>query len=203
MILPSKNLLKAFTLIELLMVVSILTIVAGITIPSFTGYMKNQTLKNAQDQFKSDLRSVQNLALTGSKYDTSVTYNSITSPAKYWVLKWNNAGSTYTSYLIYDFIAKGSSYTAICASLSGSSVTQTSYNLPSGVTFLKSKLLASESVCTNECIFFNMFDGGTQFTSTTGSNCNTNNLNEVKIILQNESLSTAPVSWNRNGMIGS
>jgi prepilin-type N-terminal cleavage/methylation domain-containing protein len=56
---------RAFTLIELLIVVSIVTIMAGITIPRLTGYTKNQDLKQAQEQVKNDLRTVQNRALSG------------------------------------------------------------------------------------------------------------------------------------------
>jgi prepilin-type N-terminal cleavage/methylation domain-containing protein len=196
MILPSKNLSKAFTLIELLMVVSILTIVAGITIPSFTGYMKNQTLKNAQEQFKSDLRSIQNLALTGSKYDTNVSG----SPAKYWVMKWatNSSSSSYKSYLVSDF---GAAFEATCAGLVAGQ--QASFSLPSSISFDRSISSSLISQCAHECLFFNMYDGSTRFVSYTGSAvCNTNNQDQVKIILKNESGSTAPVSWNRNGMIG-
>jgi len=198
MILPSKNQQKAFTLIELLMVVSIMTIVAGITIPSFTGYMKNQTLKNAQEQFKSDLRSIQNMALTGSKYDTNVTGG----PAKYWVMKWSTNASTtsYKSYLVYDFVPV-TTFEATCTNLGVGQ--QTNYTLPSGISFDRSISSALVSQCAHECMFFNMYDGSTRFVSYTGAAvCNTNNQDQVKIILKNESGSTAPISWNRNGMIG-
>jgi len=197
MTLPSKNLPKAFTLIELLLVVSIMTIVAGITIPSFTGYMKNQTLKNAQEQFKSDLRSVENLALTGSKYDTAISVGT----AKYWVMKWSTAlpaTSLYNSYLIGDFAV---TFEEACEALSTD--LQKTYSLPSGITFDRSVSgAATDSNCPYECVFFNMADGSTRFVSYNGTtNCLTNNYNYVRIMLKNESSSTAPVLWNRNGMI--
>lgn len=187
------------------MVVSIITIVAGITIPSFTGYMTNQSLKNAQDQFRSDLRSVENMALTGSKFDTNVSWKSVNSPARYWIVKWTHAGTSYKSYLLYDFLTEGliNTFEAVCEALDDL-VKQTNYNLPSGISFDRSAWPPTSTVsqCTNECLFFNMQDGSTRFASTTGTGCNTNNMDATKIILKNESGSTAPVGWNRNGLIG-
>jgi Tfp pilus assembly protein FimT len=184
------------------MVVSIITIVAGVTVPSFTGYMKNQTLKNAQDQFKNDLRSIENMALTGSKYDTNVTCGTPPCPARYWVVKWSGGGtsSTYQTYLMYDF---GTAFEATCVSLNGGASQQANYSLPGGITFDRSWSASGYSTCSNECLFFNMQDGSTRFVSYASSACtNTNNKDQVKIVLKNESGSTAPVSWNRNGMIG-
>jgi type II secretory pathway pseudopilin PulG len=210
MSLPFKKLSRSFTLIELLMAVSIMVIIAGVTIPSFTGYMKGQTLRNAQEQFKSDLRSVQNLALTGSKYETSVTFGGgagpVTGPARYWLMKWTHSGTSYSSYLIYDFLVLVPVYTfeGICAA-NLSSLQQASYNFPSSeITFDSSQWGTASSTCLNECLFFNMLDGSTRFTSVTnvGGVCSTNDSNQVRIILKNVSGDTAPVVWNRNGMIG-
>ncbi len=57
---------KGFTLIELLVVISIISIIGGGIIPSFSKYIKDQNLKQAQEQLKSDLRTIQNKALTGA-----------------------------------------------------------------------------------------------------------------------------------------
>lgn len=193
MILLSTKLLRSFTLIELLMVISIITIVAGITIPSFTGYMTNQTIKNAQDQFKNDLRSVENMALTGSKYDTSVTCGATTCPARYWVVKWLPSGSSYSTYLLYDI---GTAFESTCNSLPGVYTKQFSYTLPVGITF------KGTTGC-NECLFFNMSDGNTRYSSHNGASaCTNNNAESIKIVLQNASGTSSPVSWNRNGMVG-
>jgi len=43
---------KGFTLVELMIVVGILAVVSGIMIPSFSGYTRNQTLKQAQENLK-------------------------------------------------------------------------------------------------------------------------------------------------------
>lgn len=57
---------NAFTMIELLVVVSIMTILTGAMIPSFASYIRDQNIKQALEQVKSDLRTVQNNALTDS-----------------------------------------------------------------------------------------------------------------------------------------
>ena len=55
----------AFTLIELLIVISIISLVTGAMIPGFSSYIDNQNVRQAQEQVKSDLRTAQNKALTG------------------------------------------------------------------------------------------------------------------------------------------
>lgn len=63
----SMNLPKnAFTLIELLLVISVMTILTGAMIPSFTSYMKDQSIKQSVEQVKNDLRTIQNNVLTDS-----------------------------------------------------------------------------------------------------------------------------------------
>jgi prepilin-type N-terminal cleavage/methylation domain-containing protein len=57
---------RGFTIIELLVSMSIIAIIAGGIIPTFSSYIRNQNLKQAQEQLKSDLRTVQNRALTGA-----------------------------------------------------------------------------------------------------------------------------------------
>jgi len=65
---------QGFTLVELLVVISIIALLTGAVIPSFSNYIKNQNLRQAQEQFKSDLRTTQNKALTGTGTDTTVKY---------------------------------------------------------------------------------------------------------------------------------
>jgi prepilin-type N-terminal cleavage/methylation domain-containing protein len=79
---------SAFTLIELLVVVSLITIMTGALIPSFTGYLDDQNLKQAQEAVKNDLRSVQNKALAGSLTDNP--------NVKYWGIRFNSDSGTYT-----------------------------------------------------------------------------------------------------------
>lgn len=68
---------KAFTLVELLVVVSIITILSGILIPSFTSYIRSQNIKQAQQQIVSDMRTVQNKAITGTLSDTVIGGNQV------------------------------------------------------------------------------------------------------------------------------
>ena len=72
-----RSVSKGFTLVELMIVVGILAIVSGIMIPSFSTYTRNQTLKQAQENLKSDLRSAQNKALTGTGSDTLINGNPV------------------------------------------------------------------------------------------------------------------------------
>jgi type II secretory pathway pseudopilin PulG len=78
----------AFTLIELLVVVSLVTIMTGTLIPSFTAYINDQNLKQAQEAVKNDLRSVQNKALAGSLSDTPTVV--------YWGIRFTNNSNVYT-----------------------------------------------------------------------------------------------------------
>lgn len=86
---------QGFTLVELLIVISILVIVTGAAIPSFAGYIKNQGIKQAQEQLKSDLRNIQNKALTGALSDQTIG----TSPVAYWGVRFSpGSGSGATRY---------------------------------------------------------------------------------------------------------
>ena len=88
---------KGFTLVELMIVVGILAIVSGIMIPSFSSYTRNQTLKQAQENLKSDLRSVQNRAMTGTGADTSINGN----PALYWTVLYSDVSGSNGTYSFY------------------------------------------------------------------------------------------------------
>ncbi len=93
---------KGFTLIEILISVSILAILSAGIVPSFSGYIKNQNLKQAQEQLKSDLRSVQNRALTGSLSDLEL--GTPTKRVAYWGVRFTNNSNIY-----YYFISTGDS----------------------------------------------------------------------------------------------
>lgn len=93
---------KGFTLIELLVVMSIIAILGGGIIPSFSRYLKDQNLKQAQEQLKSDLRTVQNRALTGALSDATV--GTPEAPVLYWGISFqppfdNSGTSTYRSFV--------------------------------------------------------------------------------------------------------
>ena len=54
------------TFVELLIVVSIITVLSAAAIPGFNTYITNQNLKQSVEQIKSDLRTVQNNVLGGA-----------------------------------------------------------------------------------------------------------------------------------------
>lgn len=70
---------KGFTLVELLLVVSLIAVLSSFLIPGFSNYIDNQNIRQAQELLKSDLRNVQNKALTG--------VGASVSTVDYWGLK--------------------------------------------------------------------------------------------------------------------
>ncbi|MBU1132815.1 type II secretion system GspH family protein [Patescibacteria group bacterium] len=86
---------KAFTLIELMISVTIIAIVSAGIIPAFSKYIRNQNLRQAQEQLKSDLRSIQNKALTGALSDQLVG----TANMKYWGVKFINNSTDYQIFI--------------------------------------------------------------------------------------------------------
>jgi len=79
---------NAFTLVELLVVVSLVVIITGAVIPNFTGFTKNQKVKQAQEMVKSDLRTAQNRILTGVGVTTG-------NNLAYWGIKFTAGNSRY------------------------------------------------------------------------------------------------------------
>ena len=89
-----------FTLVELLIVVSLIVILTSFLIPSFSSYSESQNVIQAQEQIKSDLRSVQNNALASVGANNNYTH---------WVMFLNDNDTRY-SY----FRATGTHYNANC-----------------------------------------------------------------------------------------
>lgn len=77
---------SGFTIIELLVAVSIITILSGALIPGFTNYSKNQNLRQAQEQVKNDLRTAQANALTGTNASPTL---------KHWGIRFTQNSGTY------------------------------------------------------------------------------------------------------------
>lgn len=80
-----------FTLIELLIVIAVISILATIGVPVFTTFNKNQTLKNAASELKSNLRFAQNKAVSGDKSGCSGTLVG-------WYATFTSTGANATSY---------------------------------------------------------------------------------------------------------
>ncbi len=128
-----------FTLIELLLVVSIIIIITGSMIPGFSTYIANQNVNQARDQIRSDLRSLQNKALTGENSLDQVSANILPS---YWGVRFIQNATTY-SYFI-------SSKAADCPPTTDVLSKGTSRALPGG-------LVSRVSMC----VFFSYSDGST------------------------------------------
>ena len=126
---------KGFTLLELLISVSIIGILAAGIIPSFNSYIKNQNIRQAQEQIKSDLRSIQNRALTGSSSTKLIGGSTV----KYWVARFATNSGQYKYY---------TSVNQDCSTISDPSpVTAT---IPNGIVF---------SGNSDKCLFFSFENG--------------------------------------------
>ncbi len=82
---------KGFTLVELLIAVSILVIITAATIPNFNTFITSQNLLQAREEVKNGIRDAQNRAITG--VDSNSTYT-------WWGIKFVNNGSTNATYQI-------------------------------------------------------------------------------------------------------
>lgn len=65
---------KGFTLIELMVVIAILTVVVLMTLPSFRGYLLEQRLDATAMELASDIRHLQQLALTEESVSYGITF---------------------------------------------------------------------------------------------------------------------------------
>ncbi len=190
MILPSENNKKAFTLIELLIVVSIIIIITGAALPAFSSYLRNQTLFQAKEQLKNDLRSIQNKSLTGEKSETVISAGgNATSDltGRFWVVKITPDIGTYHVYSDLEFINYDNP--------TGRSTRCNGYN-PSDSRY-EGKFDLPDGAVLNlggavQCLFFDM-DTGKILSS---SNAYTGS---IQVVYNSQ---TKNVSWNYAGMIG-
>lgn len=131
---------KGFTLIELLVVISIISIIGGGIIPSFSKYIKDQNLKQAQEQLKSDLRTIQNKALTGAMSNVEIPANS-GNRVKYWGV-YLRSGSENVDY----YITTG---TSPCPPTEAVGIYQGNFKIPNTVVYKGG----------SRCLFFDIKNG--------------------------------------------
>ena len=74
-----------FTLVELLVSVSILAVLTAVTIPNFNNFIRSQNLKQSQEQIKNGIRDTQIRAMAGVD---STNYS-------YWVFRASSGGTTF------------------------------------------------------------------------------------------------------------
>lgn len=131
---------NGFTLVEIIIVVSIIAIISGGIVPSFFRYIDNQNLKQAKEQLKSDLRTIQNRALTGALSDYTFTVGGKKEPVRYWVVYFQNNSGTYSASIT----SRGSG----CPPYPSSN--QATYNLPNDIKYYGVSRL---------CLYFSIKNG--------------------------------------------
>lgn len=131
-----------FTLVELLIVITIIVIITGALIPSFTGYIKNQNLKQTQEQLKSDIRSIQNKALTGALSDEFING---TDPVNFWAIKFTTGSNDY------DYFVSTDDTSSDCPDSIPADQYQNSDDIPSDMEI--------KSGSGKSCMFFNILNG--------------------------------------------
>ncbi len=127
---------NGFTMVELLVVVSIIAIMTGALIPSFSAYTKNQELRQGQEQIINDLYNIQNNAMTGKKG------NNPSAVTSHWGLKLFAGSSQYVT------LTKGTSQTFASVCTTPGPNTERTYSLGEGI--------ISPS---NTCVFFSLGNG--------------------------------------------
>lgn len=128
---PSRN---GFTLVELLLVVALIAVLSSFLIPGFSTYIDVQNIRQAQELVKSDLRTVQNNALTGVGTSSSTT--------AYWGLKISSQNAN-----TYGFFRAATADSSSCGS---ASIEQNGANLPGKVVIRDGS---------GGCIFFSIRNG--------------------------------------------
>lgn len=101
---------SAFTIIELLIAMSIMVLLFGIGVAKYVSFNQSQTIKQAAQKLKSDLRVVANKAITGEK----------------------NGCGTLDGYQV-SFISGQYSISSACSG--GTFIAVNAVNLPTGVSF--------------------------------------------------------------------
>lgn len=130
----------AFTLIEILISVSLIMIITGALIPSFSGYLKNQNLKQSQEKLVSEIRSIQVNALAGAET------NLPSLDVAYWAVQFIPNSENYHIFI---------SETTSCPNIDPAYIMETRF-LPSGVQ-IKSYTMSNPS--NRGCLFISVEDG--------------------------------------------
>jgi prepilin-type N-terminal cleavage/methylation domain-containing protein len=128
----------AFTLTELLIVVAIIVIITGGLMPAFSTYLRGQKVKQAQETLKSDIRTVQNKALTGALSNMDLGGEN----PQYWGVTFTSGSSEYVPFVSVDTDSCNDSI-------------QGKYNLSDEVVIDADTFSGGG----NGCLFFNISDG--------------------------------------------
>jgi len=136
----------AFTLFELLIVITMIVILSGAILPAFSNYINNQNVRQAAEQVKSDLRNAQNKALTGGASDDLINGEK----PLYWFVKFTVDTNTYRFY------TSVLNTSGVCTNPTGNSIDQG----------LSGQLPGNTKIGSSTCVFFSFADGGNASPST-------------------------------------
>ena len=170
--------IEGFTLVELLIAISIVVVLSGVLIPGFSRYSNTQNLRQSQEQLKSDVRSIQNRALSGMSATITVTH---------WGVKFTPDASRY------GYFTTNSPTGATC---NGVSPTDWSESLPADI--------LTRNNSTN-CMYFSFNNGDMLFYNGAGivNDC-ANDCNTCRIPVGYDTSTTCEwVGVNQGGLIKS
>ncbi|MCB9823721.1 type II secretion system protein [Candidatus Nomurabacteria bacterium] len=161
---------SGFTLIEMMMVIAIMAILSGFLLPGLGKYLDSQSLFQAQDQVKGDLRSIQTRALTGAGFNG--TY-------KYWGVMFVNDQNKYEYFL------SASNNDTTCTN-ADFDTQGTSQRLPGNM-----KIVKTDSGAASNCYYFAFDSGNANFASGAGNIYIGNGTSCVKITINSAGFITA------------
>jgi prepilin-type N-terminal cleavage/methylation domain-containing protein len=147
----SAQLQHGFTLLELLVVISLLAVITGATVPNFSNYVRNQNLRQSQASILSEARKVQSRALNGVQFDPLLA-----NPTTSWAVKYP-AGGVTPMYFISSVVT--TDLPALRTECAGAAGGETGAVLPSGVTIRN----------TSDICFYFRFDNGNAIVATSGA----------------------------------
>lgn len=147
---PALSDFKGFTLVELMIVISVIAAISGFVIPSFSNYIHNQNLRQARDKLVTDIRSIQNRALTGVNYGED---------QRFWGIKFIQGDSVYYYFTVdtsFDTNSDGSFSTGeLAIACNGVNTGAAEKSKP----FLNDVIIISDETC----MYFSFHDGGVPF----------------------------------------
>ncbi len=175
---------SGFTLVEVLIAVSILGAVSAITVPNFNGFINDQNLRQAQEAVKNGVRDAQNRAISGVDSNTVCSSPNL---CNYWVFWYNDGDSRYRISRTY--VSTPSPDAASCNALNQAHVE--SDMLQAGATFQTPSNSRS-------CVFFRMISADVTFINLLSGGDNT-----VRSCITPGNNAWMQTSLNLAGMVGS